>query len=122
MRAEGLSETALLDRVGERLNRRSPTPVLIVHEDNVSLGVGVAAWREDGQIVGLGRSGADRALAMRLLDGSGGAQRLLDLPLRPAANYVAVWDLPRARLLLASPTAAGGIDYWLATLGLEGTS
>jgi hypothetical protein len=94
-----------------------PTPLLIRDTD-----VDFAAWREDGQIVGLGRSGADRALAMRLLDGSGGAQRLLDLPLRPAANYVAVWDLPRARLLLASPTAAGGIDYWLATLGLEGTS
>jgi Tol biopolymer transport system component len=79
-----------------------------------------AAWREDRQVVGVGRLGTNHALAMRLLDGSASAQRLLELPLGPAPNYAAVWDLARARLLLASPTASGGTDYWLAMFGLEG--
>lgn len=79
-----------------------------------------ATWREDGQLVGLGRVGTNGALAMRLLDGSASTQRLIELPLRPAATYAAVWDLARARLVLASPTPSGGVDYWLAAFGLEG--
>jgi hypothetical protein len=92
-----------------------PTPLLVGDTD-----VDFAAWREDGQLVGLGRLGIDRALAVRLLDGSASTQQLLELPLRPAANYAALWDLDRARVLLVSPTQSGGVDYWLAMFGLEG--
>jgi hypothetical protein len=94
-----------------------PTPVLVGDTD-----VDVAAWREDGQLVGLGRLGIDHALAIRLLDGPASAQHLLDLPLRPAATYAALWDLDRARLVLASANPAGAVDYWLAAFGLEGGS
>ncbi|MGI9148530.1 MAG: PEGA domain-containing protein [Chloroflexota bacterium] len=79
-----------------------------------------AAWREDGQVVGLGRVGANHILAVRLLDGSASTQASFELPLSPGSNYSAVWDLPRARLLLASPTSSGGVDYWVAMFGLEG--
>jgi len=92
-----------------------PTPRLVQDTD-----VDFAAWREGGQVVGLGRQGTNRALSMRLRDGSASAQHLLDLPLRPASNYAMVWDLARARVLLASPAPAGGVDYWLAMFGLEG--
>ncbi|MDQ6671147.1 MAG: hypothetical protein M3069_10415, partial [Chloroflexota bacterium] len=80
----------------------------------------LAAWRQDGQVVGLGRLGANHSLAMRALEGSTSAQRLLELPLSPAPTYAALWDLERARLVLASPTPSGGVDYWLAAFGLEG--
>ena len=95
-----------------------PTPVSLGDTD-----VDFAAWREDGQLVGLGRQGIDHALAIRLLDGTAsGQQHLLELPLRPASTYAALWDLDRARMLLASPSPAGGVDYWLAMFGLEGES
>jgi hypothetical protein len=83
-----------------------------------------AVWREDGQILGLGRLGTDGALDLRVLGAvSDGAtrtnQHLLELPLRPGASYAATWDLTHAQLLIASPARAGGVDYWLAMLGLE---
>jgi hypothetical protein len=84
-----------------------------------------AAWREDGQILGLGRQGSDGALDLRVLGPASGSptptgQHLLELPLRPGVSYAATWDLGHAQLLIASPAAAGGVDYWLALLGLEG--
>jgi len=91
-----------------------PTPRLVGDTD-----VDFAAWREDGQLVGLRRPGADRALEIHLLDGAATGQQLLELPVRPVAPYAVLWDLDRARLLLASPSPAGGLDYWLAMFGLE---
>jgi PEGA domain len=82
----------------------------------------LAAWREDGQLVGLGRLGTDGALAVRLLGGAGGFQSLLELPLKPRTGYAATWDLGQARLLVANPAAGGGVEYWLARLGLEDRS
>jgi hypothetical protein len=78
-----------------------------------------AAWREDGQILGLGRLGADGALDLRLMDTSPGGQHLVELPLKPAAGYAAVWDAAHARLLIAVPNAPGPAVYWLARLGWE---
>jgi hypothetical protein len=31
-----------------------------------------------------------------------------------------VWDTVRARLLIASPTPSGDIEFWLVMLGLDG--
>jgi hypothetical protein len=82
----------------------------------------LVTWREDGQLLGLGRTGADGALSIQLLKSAPGAeaQRLVVLPLKPAKQYAATWDLRRARLLIAAQTAAGGVDFWLADLGLAG--
>src|SRR5207237_7193173 len=81
----------------------------------------VATWREDGQLLGLGRSASDAPLAVRLLSGGGDtAQRLVDLPLKLASQYAAFWDLRRARLLVTTRNAASGVDFWLVQLGLEG--
>lgn len=93
-----------------------PTPAMIGDTD-----VGLAVWREDGQVVGLGRTGHDQSLDVRLLGGSGNSQHLLDLPLQlgSANPYAAVWDIPRARLLVASPATSGGTDFWLVMLGQE---
>jgi Tol biopolymer transport system component len=84
-----------------------------------------AVWREDGQILGLGRLGTDGALDLRVLGPARGeatrtGEHLLELPLRPGVSYAATWDLGHAQLLIASPASAGGVDYWLAMLGLEG--
>ena len=98
-------------------NATDPTPLSLGDTD-----VDFAAWREDGQLVGLGRQGIDHALAVRLVDGAASGQQPLELPLRPASTYAALWDLARARVLLASPSPAGGVDYWLATFGLDGAS
>jgi hypothetical protein len=78
-------------------------------------------WREDGQLLGLWRPTSDSPLRIRLTDPAGGAaQDLLELPLQAGAQYAAAWDLARAQLLVASRTAAGGTEFWLARLGLEG--
>jgi len=97
-------------------NVADPTPVLIGDTD-----ADQAVWREDGQLIGLSRAANDGGLDLRLLAGSGSAQHLLDLPLKVASGmpYAAVWDTTRARLLVASPTVAGGIDFWLVMLGVE---
>jgi dipeptidyl aminopeptidase/acylaminoacyl peptidase len=79
-------------------------------------------WREDGQVLGLWRPASDSPLRIRLSDPAGGAgQDLLELPLQAGAQYAAAWDLARAQLLVASRTAAGGTEFWLARLGLEST-
>jgi hypothetical protein len=93
-----------------------PTPMLIADTD-----VDLAVWREDGQIMGLGRAGNDGALDVRLLGGGNSSQRVLELPLKPGSNgpYAAVWDTARARLLVASSTPSGDIDFWLVMLGAE---
>jgi hypothetical protein len=94
-----------------------PTPALLGDTD-----VDLAVWREDGQLLGLGRAGHDGALNVRLLGGSNGSQQLLELPLKPGSGgvrYAAVWDTARARLLVASPSSSGGVDFWLVLLGLE---
>jgi hypothetical protein len=77
-------------------------------------------WREDGQLVGLGRSGTDDPLSIRLLNSAGGlGDDLLDLPLKPGAQYAGIWDVPRARVLVASRGAAAANDYWLVRLAAE---
>jgi hypothetical protein len=82
--------------------------------------IDVAAWREDGQVVGLGHAGADSALTLRLLLAGGSPdQQLVELPLRAGPRYAAEWDVARARLLVVSQSSSGAIDYWLARLGLE---
>jgi dipeptidyl aminopeptidase/acylaminoacyl peptidase len=93
-----------------------PTPALIGDTD-----ADLAVWREDGQLMGLGRAGTDASLDLRLV-GPKGSQRLLELPLRPGSGlpYAAVWDAARARLLVASSTSSGDLEFWLVMLGLEG--
>jgi hypothetical protein len=76
------------------------------------------SWREDGQLLGLGRQGPDGALEMRLLSGNGG-QHLVNLGLRPSASYAASWDLAHAQVIIANRAADGTVDFWLARLGLE---
>ena len=86
----------------------------------------LATWREDGLILGLSRTAADAPINIRLVEngggGSGGGQQLLQLPLKPAAAYAAIWDLSRARILLASRNQESGLDYWLVRLGFEADS
>ncbi len=93
-----------------------PTPLLIADTD-----ADLAVWREDGQLMGLGRAGNDGALDLRLL-GVSRSQRLLELPLKPnsSLSYGAVWDTARARLLVASPTPSGDVEFWFVMLGVEG--
>ena len=91
-----------------------PTP-LALGDTNVDF----ATWREDGQLLGLSRAGPDAPLSLRLLGGGGDQQQLLELPLRLPASYAAAWDPARARLLVATSNASGGVEYWLARLGLE---
>jgi dipeptidyl aminopeptidase/acylaminoacyl peptidase len=81
-----------------------------------------ATWREDGQMFGLGRLGNGGALDLRLVNAAGSGQHLLELPLKPSSTYAAAWDRGRARLLVANPNPSGGVDYWLALLGLESGS
>jgi hypothetical protein len=93
-----------------------PTPLAIGDTD-----VTLATWREDGQLLGVARAGAEGPLNVRLLNSSGGAsQQLVELPLRPTGQYAATWDLRRARLLVATQTSSGALDYWLVHLGFEG--
>jgi len=93
-----------------------PTPVALGDTD-----LDLVRWREDGLLLGLGRTASDSPLSIRLLSRTADSPRLLlELPLRPPGEYAAVWDERRARLLVASPMASGGIDYWLVRLGLEG--
>jgi dipeptidyl aminopeptidase/acylaminoacyl peptidase len=78
------------------------------------------SWREDGQLLGLGRANAEGPLEVRLLSGNGGGQALLDLPLRTPGSYAALWDSRHARMLIASQAlSSSAIDYWLVNLGLE---
>ncbi|HEX8967816.1 MAG TPA: hypothetical protein VF937_08060, partial [Chloroflexota bacterium] len=92
-----------------------PTPLAMADTD-----ADLVTWREDGQLLELGRAAADSPLRLRIWNGSTGAsQPLAELPLKPAAGYAATWDTSRARLLIASGNPSGGIDYWLAQLGLE---
>lgn len=92
-----------------------PTPALIGATE-----VDLATWREDGQLLGLGRPSADGTLVVSLLGTPGSSgQRLVDLPLKPNIGFAATWDVARARVLVASPAQGGGVDYWLAMLGVE---
>ena len=78
-------------------------------------------WREDGQLLGLLRAGSDGWLNVRLLNSaSATGQQVLQLPLKPSNRYAATWDMRQARVLLANQTAAGAIEYWLASFGLDG--
>ena len=82
--------------------------------------VDVATWREDGQLVGLARSAPDAPLSLRRLTASGvDTGSLVELPLMPSSAYAASLDMAGARLLVVARTSAGGLDYWLAQLGLE---
>jgi hypothetical protein len=80
----------------------------------------LAAWREDGQLLGFGRNGADQPLGLQLLSSAGGSNRhLLDLPISPPSEYAAAWDGGRAQLLVSARNAEGGLEFWLVRLGLE---
>jgi PEGA domain len=96
-----------------------------VEDDLVARPIGptdadVAAWREDGaSLVLLGRVKDDGPLVLRSADAAlGQLSQLMELPLRPAA-YAARWDVPHARLLLASPAAglSEAPDFTLVRLG-----
>jgi PEGA domain len=80
----------------------------------------VVAWREDGaSLVLLGRVKDDGPLVLRAADAAlGQLSQLMELPLRPPA-YAARWDVPHARLLLASPAAglSDAPDFTLVRLG-----
>src|SRR5258708_18777890 len=69
-------------------NLIDPTPLAIGDTT-----VDMAAWREDGQILGLGRAGSNGALDIRLMDGAPAGQHVLELPLRPSAAYATAWGL-----------------------------
>src|SRR5207249_181613 len=92
------------------------SPTLIADTD-----LDVAAWREDGQVIGLARAGSQRSPELRLLSSAAGSQHLLDVPLGSGSGgpYAAAWDIPRARLLVATQTSSGGVDFWLVMLGQE---
>jgi hypothetical protein len=77
----------------------------------------LAGWREDGQVITLGR-GRDGNLGIDLLGDSERAERLIDIPLRPGAPYAAEWDVARGRILVAARTG-GAVEYWLIQLGLD---
>jgi hypothetical protein len=83
--------------------------------------VEAATWREDGQLLGLWRTGSDSPLSIRLLNGAtgGSGQDLLDLPLKSSAEFGAMWDLAHANLLIANRSSTG-TEYWLTRLGVEG--
>ena len=86
-----------------------PTPALISDTD-----VDQAVWREDGQLIGLGRGGNDGSLDLRLVGSSGSAQHLLELPLGASNVREVLVEGPailkvRNRLLLSS--ARGAIAY-----------
>ena len=81
-----------------------------------------ATWREDGQLLGLGRLGNSGALDLRLVSAAGSGQHLLELPFKPGSGYGAAWDSSRGRLLVANPNPNGGVEYWLAMLGVESDS
>ena len=79
-----------------------------------------AAYREDGQVLGLWRATPDSPLHLRLNDGSGASgQDLLELPLLAGSQYAATWDLAHAELVIASRATGGGTDFWLARLGAD---
>ena len=78
-----------------------------------------AVWREDGQIVGLGRLGSDGLLDLRLMNGPPAGQHLVQLPVKPAAAYGAVWDIPRARVLIATQNTDNAPEFWLVRLGWD---
>jgi hypothetical protein len=97
-------------------NSTEQTPLLL--GDTTSEQV---TWREDGQLLSLGRTAAEGPLSIRSMSSAAGAaaQQLLDLPLKPRGRYTATWDLQRARLLVAAQTAGGELEYWLVRLGVE---
>ena len=81
-----------------------------------------ATWREDGQLLGLGRLGNGGALDLRLVNAGGSGQHLLELPFKPGSGYGVAWDTGSRRLLVANSNPSGGVDYWLALLGVESAS
>lgn len=92
-----------------------PTTPLALADTSVDL----ATWRDDGQLLGLGRGGSDARLGLRLLSSAADPQPLVDVPLAPAGAYAAAWDLARARLLVMARAAGGATDFWLASFGAE---
>ncbi len=92
-----------------------PTPTALTDStlDQVS-------WREDGQLVGLGRPAPDAPLGVRTLTNAGErAQDVVQLPLKTGPTYTSAWDLPHAQLLVSSRTTNTSNDYWLIRLGAE---
>lgn len=86
-------------------------PELVVHT-----AAGYPAWREDGQLVGLGRAPSDGRLDVRLLDGS--RARLIELPIHVTPGFAGMWDVDHGHLLVADRKEAG-LDVLLVRLGLE---
>jgi hypothetical protein len=96
------------------LDQGAPTLIVDNAPDDVT-------WREDGQMLGLGRAGPDAPLGIRVLNRSGTrSQDLVQLPLKPGRQYTATWDLPHAQVLVMSRGATtGNNDFWLVRLGME---
>jgi dipeptidyl aminopeptidase/acylaminoacyl peptidase len=86
-------------------------------------GLDTVAWREDGQIVGLGREGGDGRLALKLVSAAAdqsSTQVLARLPLHPSDRYAAGWALEQGRLVLVTQSAISEeLEYWLISLATE---
>jgi len=95
------------------LDQGTPTAIVDNAPDAVT-------WREDGQMLGLGRAGPDAPLSIRVLSRSGTrSQDLVQLPLKPGPQYGATWDLSHARLLITNRGASAVDEFWLVRLGME---
>ncbi|HEY3081070.1 MAG TPA: hypothetical protein VGM69_14350 [Chloroflexota bacterium] len=78
------------------------------------------AWRRDGTIVALGRSG-DGPIMLRSVGSDGATRDVGEIGLTPSAVYVARWDTAHAQALIAMRASAslGAIrpEFWLARFG-----
>ena len=91
-----------------------PTPRLLSETTS-----DLVTWREDGQLLVVGRPAPDGPLSIRLMDPVGGSQHLVDMPLKAPGRYAAVWDLSRATVLIAAQNAGGALEFSLVRLGAE---
>jgi hypothetical protein len=95
------------------LDQPTPTALGDTTLDQVS-------WREDGQLLGLWRTGPDAPLGIRTLTSLGEhAQDLVQLPFKAGPTYTSMWDLSHAQILVSSRSSDNANDYWVIRLGLE---
>jgi Tol biopolymer transport system component len=92
-----------------------PTPSALIETT-----LDTVTFRDDGQLLGLGRAGPDASVGIRMLSGSGEqSQELVQLPLKPGVTYASMWDLSHAQVLVTSRTTPAVNDFWLVRLGME---